>query len=240
MSKYYLHDGQQRGPFTLEELAAKNLRPETPVWTEGMADWKPAGTVEELASLFAGAPPPFAADAKHKPLFGPETMEAAIKYMEETKQKLRRWYGTIGGVAAGVLLLLILWNGRQTTLLLSSIKETKEQKQEFRNHWENVLRVEAVPGGNRDNANYEPHIDFKNDGNYLVNQMTALVVFRGGATKPVTVYNVAPHQTVSYQLGYNSKDPESVSIVEVISGDAELLMKPNYDSGEPGDPYHMK
>ncbi len=57
--------GRSLGPFAAAELARLaaegRLRPETPVWTAGLADWTPAGRVSELAALFPPAPPPAAA-----------------------------------------------------------------------------------------------------------------------------------------------------------------------------------
>ncbi len=54
--------GKQTGPFDLKALtsqaAAGTLTAQTLVWTQGMADWKPAGQVEALAQVFAGLPPP--------------------------------------------------------------------------------------------------------------------------------------------------------------------------------------
>jgi hypothetical protein len=53
--------GQQTGPFPLTVLAQQaqggQLTRETLVWTQGMANWAPAGEVAELAQVF-NAPPP--------------------------------------------------------------------------------------------------------------------------------------------------------------------------------------
>ena len=58
-------NGQQMGPFNMQQLQqmvqAGQLTPQTYVWTQGMAQWQLAGTVNELAPLFAspaGSPPP--------------------------------------------------------------------------------------------------------------------------------------------------------------------------------------
>lgn len=49
---YYLFiDNEQRGPYSLEQLAELGITPETEVWTEGMADWQQAGDVPQLTSL---------------------------------------------------------------------------------------------------------------------------------------------------------------------------------------------
>lgn len=54
-------DGKQTGPFTLDQLKgkiSKELRRETLVWREGMANWEKAGEVETLKRLFGACPPP--------------------------------------------------------------------------------------------------------------------------------------------------------------------------------------
>jgi len=59
---YVGKEGQQKGPFTEEdvrgmisrgELAATDL-----VWKEGMGEWQPLGEIEEFADAIAKAPPP--------------------------------------------------------------------------------------------------------------------------------------------------------------------------------------
>ncbi len=55
-------DGQQQGPFTMDQLqgmvAAGTLAQETLVWSTGMANWAKAADVAETAGLFANVPPP--------------------------------------------------------------------------------------------------------------------------------------------------------------------------------------
>jgi hypothetical protein len=59
MKKYYYSDGvNQHGPFTKEELREKHISRETLVWFQGMANWQPAGTVQELGDIFFMPPPP--------------------------------------------------------------------------------------------------------------------------------------------------------------------------------------
>lgn len=49
MKQYYYKDGQtQLGPFSLKEIKAKNLSPETPVWYHPLTKWTTAGEVKEL------------------------------------------------------------------------------------------------------------------------------------------------------------------------------------------------
>ena len=56
MKKYYFFDGTtQHGPFTLEELRAYNITPQTSVWFDAIPQWKPAGEIPELQALFSNA-----------------------------------------------------------------------------------------------------------------------------------------------------------------------------------------
>ena len=48
---FVIVNGQQQGPFTVEQLAELAITPETEVWCQGMDDWKQAGDVPELTSL---------------------------------------------------------------------------------------------------------------------------------------------------------------------------------------------
>lgn len=61
MKKYYLYNGsRQYGPFSYAELKHQHLLRSTPVWYEGLNEWVPAGSVEELQAIVpAACPPPF-------------------------------------------------------------------------------------------------------------------------------------------------------------------------------------
>jgi hypothetical protein len=59
MNSYFIHNGSESsGPFNLLELKAKEIVKTTPVWCEGMQDWKHAADVAELQSLLGVVPPP--------------------------------------------------------------------------------------------------------------------------------------------------------------------------------------
>ena len=52
MKEFYVIDNeQQRGPYTILQLADLKITPETEVWCEGMEQWQQAGDVSELTSL---------------------------------------------------------------------------------------------------------------------------------------------------------------------------------------------
>lgn len=59
---YIANNGQQQGPFNLQQLsqliAQKTINPETLVWKNGMPNWTAAKTVPELVQLFNATPPP--------------------------------------------------------------------------------------------------------------------------------------------------------------------------------------
>lgn len=74
--------GQQVGPLTPDDFAAKaqsgEINDKTFVWRDGLADWKRATEVEELAGMFQAEPPPAPAEPPPAPanlgdgLFGGE------------------------------------------------------------------------------------------------------------------------------------------------------------------------
>ena len=55
-------EGKQTGPFDMQTLASQaasgRLTQQTLVWTQGMAQWTPAGQVPAFAGVFANVPPP--------------------------------------------------------------------------------------------------------------------------------------------------------------------------------------
>ena len=44
---YTIINGQQQGPFTVDELKKKGIQKNTLVWSERMSDWQQAGDVIE-------------------------------------------------------------------------------------------------------------------------------------------------------------------------------------------------
>lgn len=52
-TKYYaMIDGEQKGPFSLEELPAAGVRPSTYIWCSGMPDWQKAEENADVCRLF--------------------------------------------------------------------------------------------------------------------------------------------------------------------------------------------
>ncbi|MEL6131514.1 MAG: SPFH domain-containing protein, partial [Cyanobacteria bacterium J06628_4] len=55
---YITRDGQNFGPYAINQLLANGLTAQSNVWKQGMASWQPANTVPELQSLLSTMPPP--------------------------------------------------------------------------------------------------------------------------------------------------------------------------------------
>ena len=52
-TKYYaMIDGEQKGPFSIEELPAAGVRPSTYIWCKGMSDWQKAEENADVCRLF--------------------------------------------------------------------------------------------------------------------------------------------------------------------------------------------
>ncbi len=72
---YVMVNGQQQGPFTIDQLRlgvpTGQFTAQTPVWTQGMPGWLTAGQVPQLSGMFASAgPPPFGGTGGPPPFGG--------------------------------------------------------------------------------------------------------------------------------------------------------------------------
>jgi hypothetical protein len=66
MKSYYINnDGNQLGPFTIEEIKKNKIDRETMVWFTGLDTWIKAENAEDLKDIFEFIPPPF----KKTPIF---------------------------------------------------------------------------------------------------------------------------------------------------------------------------
>ena len=100
MKKYFLHDGTEpSGPFDFEELKAKRITKKSPVWFEGMDNWKYAGEVAELGPLFVVLPPPIASFEAAPPRVQVERTVRTRKILGLSQNSF--WIGS------GILLLLV-------------------------------------------------------------------------------------------------------------------------------------
>ena len=105
MNSYFIHNGtESSGPFSMLELKNKAILKTTPVWCEGMQDWKYAADVLELQSLFIVVPPPIHA---FKPLIEEEFSLQAPLAQEDIKSKIIGIDKTLFFILTSLLVLIL-------------------------------------------------------------------------------------------------------------------------------------
>jgi hypothetical protein len=57
MNYYFASGNEQRGPYSLQEMASFGLRPDALVWREGMEQWQRADSIPELLAMIPIADP---------------------------------------------------------------------------------------------------------------------------------------------------------------------------------------
>jgi len=78
-SFFIVYNGNQKGPFTYEELHNQQITAHTLVWTEGLIDWTRAGSVAILKDIIVQAPPPIPGQEKNYDRTIPPTPFAETK-----------------------------------------------------------------------------------------------------------------------------------------------------------------
>ena len=121
MKKYYLHNGtESSGPFDIEELKAKKITPQSPVWFEGMEKWKIAADIPELHVLFVVQPP------RLEPITeSPRPKNSAPR--TATRQILGLSRNTFF-VVLGVLILTVI------TIVFNTLNENRKRELDKKNH----------------------------------------------------------------------------------------------------------
>lgn len=140
MKKYFLHIGTENsGPFDLEELKIKKITKKTPVWYDGLENWKYAEDLEELKSVFVIAPPPietFKAQQAIPKIITEKKVEVKeieevqkIKDVKETKEvKILGLSKNSFFIGLTFIILLI------ATFIFNSYQENRDRLLEQRNH----------------------------------------------------------------------------------------------------------
>lgn len=86
MDKYYfIVEGIQQGPFTIDELKDKNITDTTLVWTDNMENWIEAKAIDALKIIINKKPPPIPPQIKDNLV-----IEQAIKNKELTRNLIKR------------------------------------------------------------------------------------------------------------------------------------------------------
>ena len=93
MNYFIVDNGQQAGPYAIDELVKRGLNSDTLVWAEGMTDWAPAWQVEELKNYLYGqqTPPPPPTTPTPQPAYvQPEYEPAPEPTPEPTPEKPKK------------------------------------------------------------------------------------------------------------------------------------------------------
>jgi len=142
MKKYYLHNGaEQQGPFEYNDLKAKDITKETPIWHEGLSEWTTAGNIEELNELFKKTTPPsFSGSATSPPPIEKATTQKTSEVKQATtkkKNKLGLIFQIIGVFGAIMLIATIVNNN----LHIGDSGSTNTDTQTYE---EKVMTVEEI------------------------------------------------------------------------------------------------
>lgn len=236
MKKYFLHNGtEQQGPFDIDNLKAKNIKKDTPIWFEGLSEWTTAGKIAELNVLFTNAtPPPFNASSSNPPPpKEPSNHSADVKSKAEPNKKntLGVVLQSIGAVGALIIIGMVIYgtmnknDGGTTATDTKSYKEKVMTVEEIEraqpanflsaggtyneNFWGDKLKVH---GKIKNNATVASYKDAVVKVTYYSKTMTAL------GSKEYTIYeNFPPHSEVNFELKIdNFKELNSIGM-DVIS-----------------------
>ncbi len=84
MNYWIIVNGQQKGPFTIEQLRWQKITPQTDVWGDGMPNWTKASQVPELQTLFtAGAAQPQQQAAQPQQTAQPQQQQYQQQYQQQ-------------------------------------------------------------------------------------------------------------------------------------------------------------
>ncbi len=107
MQYYYHQNGQQYGPFTLDELKQRSINKDTLVWKAGMEEWVSAGELSDLSGLFPPIVPvpPALPNNTYIPYYAPATPKRSRNGIKAGP--------VIGLVAFVFLVAFLVWKQNQ-------------------------------------------------------------------------------------------------------------------------------
>jgi len=113
---YIAVNGQQTGPFSIEDLKSKNIHRDTLVWTEGHDNWTRAEHIPLLKEVLRATPPPLpnteTKTSSQQVPPPPKTPDSNDKYFgyELARRRERLFATIIEGIIITVPILLIFGN----------------------------------------------------------------------------------------------------------------------------------
>lgn len=112
---YIAINGQQTGPFTIDDLKTKNIQRDTLVWTEGLDNWTKAEYIPLLKEVLRATPPPLPntetkTTSQQVPPPNPTRPLSNDKYFgyELARRRERLFATIIEGIIIAVPILLVL------------------------------------------------------------------------------------------------------------------------------------
>ena len=267
MTKYYVHDGtKQLGPFNLIELKDQDLSKLTPIWFEGLSDWKPLEQIPELVEV-TKTPPSFNKNTP-PPFFKIE--EDNVPASKKAGQNNRLRVPLIAGCFVTVILIgWLVYANTSTAAIVDEVQqeqqtqdrlkaqqeddqrrineESTKRNMNYRNNWKQFIKVDN--GSYRSNSLggiYDLEVVVTNNTDYILDEVETHVTYiksNGDTWKTimVPVTNVLAHSKKSVPV----EDVERGTSVEVststiLSKKMHFFYSDIYSSGDQYDPYFFK
>ncbi|MBK7390165.1 MAG: RDD family protein [Bacteroidetes bacterium] len=109
---YVVENGQQVGPYEIEDLKSKSITKDTLVWTDGLGSWTKAGHIPLLKEILRAIPPPIPSGVVNDQSIPPipknnSDLNSSDKYFGyEIAKRRERFFGVL--IQAIILLIPIL------------------------------------------------------------------------------------------------------------------------------------
>ncbi|MDQ3112095.1 MAG: DUF4339 domain-containing protein [Bacteroidota bacterium] len=111
MKKYFIHiNGSNVGPYSFEDLRSMRIQKTTPVWYDGLGNWKDAGDVSELRALFSSNASTFTTPQNYSNPAQRSTNNFAGDNLSGNVTG-KKSNGTAFGIIMGVVVLIIAGSG---------------------------------------------------------------------------------------------------------------------------------
>jgi hypothetical protein len=222
--KYYIHkDGQQQGPYSINELKSIPIAPYTMVWHEGMDEWTKAKNVSDLKSILKVTPPPLK-EVQPPPIDSKNKVSDNSKKKSSAGKTLLKIVIVLLLIVAGFVITteVLRSNAHQERIRIEStvnnvIENKKEQKR--RDKYRNNLGRYLIPTTNNYKKDlvfggiWDLEIKLKNNTPYMMNKVAVKLFYikaDGGTyqTRRLFFNNVKPNQQIVLDAPNSEKGVE--------------------------------
>lgn len=138
MKKYFLHNGtEQQGPFDLDDLKAKLVNKDTPIWYDGLPDWTTAEKIDELKEILrTSTPPPFETKQSAPPPINKKTTQQTQTQSATTQPQKKNTVGRT--ILIVVIILAVIVGG------LAIIDNMNRGSGSGNSYQEQVMTIEEI------------------------------------------------------------------------------------------------